>query len=94
MPGPGAVFMDNYHAYGDGRELALTRGENNRIRVQVPAGFSGKILIRYQVPPAWRFSEAVSCMTVCVMVWVCVRNKKERRNKRAGFIIRSITGNK
>lgn len=69
-------MYDNYHAYAGSQELALTRGENNRIRVQIPAGFSGTICIRYKVPLAWRFSEAISGITVCALVWFCVRSKK------------------
>lgn len=78
-------MYDNYHAYEGSRELALARGENNRIRVQIPAGFSGKVYIRYQVPPAWRLSEAISCMTICMMVWVYVRSKKDEKSKRTVF---------
>lgn len=74
-------MYDHYHAYGGDRELELTRGENNRIRVLLPMDFEGKIELRYEVPLLWRFSEAISGITFCMILWFYLKSKKNGRGR-------------
>lgn len=61
---------DNFHAYDAEKlyEMPMTTGENKRISVELPAGYSGTLLIRYEVPVSWRLCEAVSLLTLVFLV--------------------------
>lgn len=65
---------DNFHAYDAEKlyEMPITTGENKRISVELPAGYSGTLLLRYEVPVSWRICEAVSLLTlifILVYMW-------------------------
>ena len=67
---------NNYHAFSsDGEELALTAGENNRIRVHIPDGLDDVICIKYQIPVLWRICEVISLVTGCVLLILLRKNK-------------------
>lgn len=72
---------DNFHAY-DGEqmyEMVLAEGENRRISVELPAGYSGTLLLRYEVPVSWRICEAVSLLTLFYVCGSCLGFWKEKR---------------
>ncbi len=43
-----------------GEEYPLGTGENARITLNIPAGYTGTIMIAYQAPAYWRGFELVS----------------------------------
>lgn len=60
---------DNYHAYSsDGKELDVTIGENNRVRIQIPEKLEDIICIKYQIPVLWRICEMISLITGCAIL--------------------------
>lgn len=69
---------DNYHAYSsNGKELDVTVGENNRIRIHIPEKLDDVICIKYQIPVLWRICEAISFITGCIML--ILFKKKEQK---------------
>ncbi|MCM1258219.1 MAG: YfhO family protein [Roseburia sp.] len=72
---------DNYHAYTEeGEELPLDTGENNRIRIGLPAYFDGMIRLRYQPPVLWRICEILSFVTLIGLTMAAWKKKKSVTN--------------
>lgn len=57
-----------YHASFDKGELNITTGENQRMCILIPAGFSNTIHIYYSEPVLWRISEIISLLTLCLFI--------------------------
>lgn len=54
-------YYPGYTAWNDNGELLIVdRGDNNRIRISVPAGYSGGIKLRYRERKLWRLCEIIS----------------------------------
>ena len=68
-------------------ELLIAPGEQNRIRVIIPAGYNGTIKIRFCEPWYWRISELISVIGV-IMILICF--KKNRDIKKEGSCIKCI----
>lgn len=72
------LAYDNYHAaLEDGSPATLSAGENNRIRVTLPAGYEGVITVEYRPPVYWRVSEAVSLAALVGFAAALVLEKKK-----------------
>ncbi len=69
-------MYDHYHAYYGDTELAISRGDNNRIRIELPADFAGTICLQYKVPVLWRLCEAASCLSFFVMLGILAKKKR------------------
>ncbi|MCD7805952.1 MAG: hypothetical protein LUH19_01270 [Lachnospiraceae bacterium] len=56
---------DNYVAYDTqtGETISITNGSNNRIRLNIPADYSGTIEVKYLIPLLWKIAGAVSVIT-------------------------------
>ena len=65
------INYKGYHArdVDTGEELEVRTGENGRVRVILPAGYEGEILVKYLPPWYWRVAEAVSLVTLLYMLW-------------------------
>lgn len=62
---------ENYHAYSsNGKELAVGKGENNRIRIYIPEKFEDEICLKYLIPVLWRICEAISLITACIIIFL------------------------
>lgn len=57
---------------GNGVELCVIIGENNKVRVLIPGNYEGTIWIKYVVPVLWRLCELISLGTICFFVFVSV----------------------
>ena len=55
--------FEGYRAELDGREAAISRGSNNRIHIDVPAGTNGMLSVRFVGKALWRIADAVSLLT-------------------------------
>ncbi len=65
-----------------GQRLPVLFGDNNKVRVQLPAGFEGAVQVRFVSPLYWRISEGISAITVLIMlVYICGKGKKEQNGK-------------
>lgn len=85
---PGTVTVPligykGYRAWADGQELPVTRSEKGQVSLQLPAGFHGKVLVRFAEPLYWRGAEAVS---LCTAAWLCglalYRKMQQHRRKK------------
>lgn len=70
-----------YHCYdsGTGEELEVQLTVPGKVRVMVPAGYDGTLLVRFEEPWYWRASEAVSLVTLAVwLLWRAGKSKHRR----------------
>ncbi|MGN1146555.1 MAG: hypothetical protein ACI4R5_08900 [Acetatifactor sp.] len=78
------LFYKGYRAVdcNTGGELAVCAGDNNVVRVPVPAGFAGNIEVKFVSPLYWRISELVSAGSIVILlsVWLKERRKGDRRD--------------
>ena len=69
--------FDGYRAELNGQEIAWHLGENNRLTVDIPAGTSGELSIRYAGKALWRIADAVSLLTAAgLAAWLIRRRKR------------------
>ncbi len=75
---------DNYAAYDSetGEEIAISNGSNNRIQLNIPAGYNGTVIVEYQIPTLWKAAVAVSVATdALLVVYVILHRRKGTRMK-------------
>lgn len=70
--------FDGYEATLGGEEIAWTRGENNRLRVALPAGAEGELEIRYTGRGIWRIADAASFLSVAAFAVYCLMKRTGR----------------
>ena len=76
------LYYKGYRAYDEenGKELRCYAGENGEVTSQIPAGFEGKIKIRFVSPWYWRLGEAVSAATLLgLFLWYTKSGRREKR---------------
>ena len=61
------ILYKGYHALCEDGELQATYGQNQRLRVIVPANFEGNISLSYSEPWYWRVAEILSLITLLVL---------------------------
>lgn len=62
----------NYHVYDTAtmQEYEVWNGENNNVAVDLPAGYSGTLVLMYKSPLLWHVAELVSLVTLLfVLLW-------------------------
>lgn len=59
-----------------GQGLAICAGENNVVRVRIPAGFEGGIEVSFVSPVYWRGSEMISLLTVLGLIMLRVERRR------------------
>lgn len=65
-----------------GEALQEETGNNNRIRVNLPAGYQGSVKVYFETPWLWRAAEAVSLLTLVVLIFYITRMcRKENGNR-------------
>ena len=62
-----------------GDEYALGTGENSRITLTIPAGYTGTIVISYDAPTYWRGFELVSALALLGSIGWSVSQKKKKQ---------------
>ncbi len=65
-----------------GERLHDERGNNNRIRVNLPAGYQGSIKVYFETPWQWRAAEAVSLLTFIALGFYVARMSRKENAKR------------
>lgn len=73
-----------YRAYGETGELTVCKGDNNVVRVLIPAGYSAGVAVRFVSPWYWRAAEAVSYIGVLWIASVCVILYRRRKKVGSG----------
>lgn len=63
------LYYDWYRAEdAEAHNFTLSPGENNVLRIEVPAQYSGSIRIYFAEPVLWRVAELLSLLTLFLMV--------------------------
>ncbi|MDE7286563.1 MAG: hypothetical protein K2N55_06965, partial [Lachnospiraceae bacterium] len=78
------VLMPLFYYIGyEARDLAtdevleLVRSEdNNRIRVNLPAGYEGTLRVRFKELPAWQAAKLISLLTILLLIFRWIKRKK------------------
>ena len=73
---PSKIYMEN-------GELPITSGDNQRLRVIVPANFDGNISLFYSEPWYWRSSELLSLFTLFALIAFQLKKKPLTKKQRA-----------
>ena len=73
------LYYKGYQAavLGTGQQLTITPGDNNVLRVSVPAGFNGTIQIGFHTLWYWRIAELISLAALVFLVVCACRNRKK-----------------
>lgn len=61
-----------------GKKLEICAGENNTVRVLIPASFDGTLEIRFVPPVYWRISEVISAVVCMGAIVVCGKNGRKK----------------
>lgn len=72
------------------REFEVERGSNNRIKVMLPQGFSGRVIITFKEPIIWRIAEFVSALTVMLLIIKYIWPQKKKLRSKISQIKSSI----
>ena len=65
-----------------GIEYITGAGSNNRLQINLPAGYTGKIYVDFHVPWYWRMAEIVSVVWIMLMVVYGIFFSKTGKNSR------------
>lgn len=70
----------NYYAADEnGQPFSITSGENERIVLTIPAGYTGTIRVWYHAPDYWRSFEAISAASLLGLIGYAVLARRKRR---------------
>ena len=72
-PGYQALAADTKH------KLAVTYGDNNVVRVMIPAGFEGIVKVSFAGKWYWTVAEILSVLTLCGLVLIPILRKRQGR---------------
>ncbi|MCM1120647.1 MAG: hypothetical protein NC543_14945 [bacterium] len=75
-----------YHVTSEGGVITdrnLSTGEDAVVRIDVPAGYEGRISVRYRGPWYWRLAEGITVVTLLYLGWKgigkkCLQNRLKR----------------
>ena len=66
-----------YRASANGEPLAVTRAANGQVQLEIPAGFSGSVTVRFVEPVYWRAAEIISLAWLLVCLAVLLRSRRK-----------------
>ncbi|WP_026526199.1 glycosyltransferase family 39 protein [Butyrivibrio sp. VCD2006] len=69
-----------YYATDGSMSYGLSAGDNNKLRITLPAGCDSVIKIRFREPVYWRIAELITLGSVIVLIAIGIMGK--RRNKK------------
>ena len=80
------VALLNYKGYQatvvqSGERLPITPGDNNCVRVLLPAGFEGKVSICFVEPWYWRVAEVVSMFSILAGLFLYSQDRLKSKYK-------------
>lgn len=61
-----------------GQEMQLSPGENNVIRILIPANYEGRIKLDFVSPIYWRISEVITLVTIIILFVVGRKYRRKR----------------
>jgi len=81
------LYYKGYQAKDEatGELLPVVGGDNNVVRIEIPAGYNGTLYITFHSPWYWRAAEAISAATILFVLYSIVKcrasRKKQENNK-------------
>lgn len=75
----------NYYKYYQAKDLnkvssaSVEAGDNNRVRVVIPEGFNGKLIVSWCEPIHWRIAELISVITFVAMCFLLRPGKEPNK---------------
>jgi len=71
------VYYKGYGAVADdGRKLETFQGDDGRVSVRIPSGFSGSFVMKFSESLLWRASEALSLISAAIIcIVMCINGK-------------------
>lgn len=61
-----------------GQKMQLTAGENNVIRVLIPANYEGSLKLNFVSPIYWRISEVITLITIMTLIVIGWKYRRKR----------------
>ena len=80
------ISYKGYCAYSSDGHLTVNRAENKQVQVAIPAGFSGNVTVRFVEPVYWRVAEAVSFMSVLILISLGFISHNRKKNKNSSVV--------
>lgn len=76
------IAYDNYIVYDQNtkKEYQVTKNKDNLIEVVLPEAYEGTLVLEYQVPLLWRFSEIITLLTIIGLVFCLVKSNKKKED--------------
>lgn len=74
------LFYKGYAAEAEGQSLTVCAGENNCVRVMLPAGFQGEFTVDFRESRYWRLAEVISAVSAVLFVgavYLCLRKREK-----------------
>lgn len=72
LPYKGYVCSD----LASGEKMSWISGENGKIRVNIPAGYSGSFTLKFVEPWYWRIGELISLLSLAALILFFLKKKK------------------
>ncbi len=60
-----------YQAALNGQEIPVSCSSKGQVQLELPAGFSGNVTVRFVEPIYWRVAEAISL--ICILLWIAAQ---------------------
>jgi len=73
------LYYKGYRAYAveSGEELNCCAGKNCVVKVDIPEGFDGNIIVKFTSPWYWRVGEVITVLALAAMISVCIISRKK-----------------
>lgn len=75
------LYYRGYQAFAAESPLTVCPGNNNTVRVMLPAGFDGLVEVGFHSPWHWRLAELVSLVTLCACAAAGVYRKRAGKER-------------
>lgn len=77
------LYYKGYQAKDEatGELLPVVGGDNNVVRIEIPAGYKGTLYITFHSPWYWRAAEAISAVTILFVLYSIVKGSASRKKQ-------------
>lgn len=77
------LYYKGYQAKDEatGELLPVVSGDNNVVRIEIPAGYNGTLHIAFHSPWYWRAAEAISAVAILFVLYSIVKGRASRKEQ-------------
>ena len=77
------LYYKGYQAKDEatGELLPVVSGDNNVVRIEIPAGYNGTLHIAFHSPWYWRAAEAISAVAILFVLYSIVKGRASRKKQ-------------